>query len=40
MNETRAVWLAVCAQVRETLELIHENAHAHSDVRSPTAELE
>ena len=27
-------------QVRETLESIHESAHAHSDVRSTTAELE
>jgi hypothetical protein len=27
-------------QVWETLELVHESAHAHSDVRSATAELE
>lgn len=40
VDETRVVWLAACVQVRETLESIHESAHAHSDVRSTTAELE
>ena len=40
MDETRVVWLAACVQVWETLEFIHESAHAHSDVRSTTAELE
>lgn len=40
MDETRVVWLAACVQVWETLEYIHECAHAHSDVRSTTADLE
>jgi hypothetical protein len=40
VNETRVVWFAACVQVWETLELVHESAHAHSDVRSATAELE
>ena len=40
VDETRVVWLAACVQVWETLEFIHESAHAHSDVRSTTAEFE
>lgn len=40
VDETRVVWLAACVQVWETLELVHESAHAHADVRSATAELE
>ena len=40
MDETRVVWLTACVQVWDTLECIHESAHAHSDVRSTTAELE
>ena len=40
LDETRVVWLAACVQVWETLEFIHDSAHAHSDVTSTTADLE
>lgn len=39
-DETRVVWLAACVQAWETLQFIHESAHAHSDVLSTTADLE
>lgn len=39
-DEARVVWLAARLQLWETLELIHESAHAHADVASTTADLE